>query len=97
MLPRPKVWRHEKVVSEHVFDKLRSIDCTFVEFAEVLEVAEIIEEVDAEPSKELLLLVEWTRPLHAVVVVDDVREEERLITVYEPDPERWADGYRRRR
>jgi hypothetical protein len=99
VIPRPKSWRYEKVVSEHVFDKLRSIDCTFAEFGEVLELAEVIEETALAQLevKEILLLVEWSRPLHLVVIVDDGREEERLLTVYEPDPERWADGYRRRR
>ena len=96
---RPKVWRFEKVVSEHVFDKLRSIDCGLTEFALLLDRAHVIEETDLEPSgiKELLLLIEWSRPLHVVVIVDSHRREERLVTVYEPDPERWSHGYRRRR
>jgi hypothetical protein len=99
VLPRPKVWRYDKVVSEHVFDKLRSIDCTLAEFGELLDAAEVIEEVliEEEQLKELLLLIEWTRSLHVVVVVDAPREEERLVTVYEPDPSLWAAGYRRRR
>jgi hypothetical protein len=31
-LPRPKAWRHPKLISEHAFDKLRLLDCTFAEF-----------------------------------------------------------------
>lgn len=81
------------------FDKLRAIDCTLAEFELLLDAAEIIEEVDLDPdgTKELLLVIDWTRPLHIVVVVDSSRREERLVTVYEPDAERWTDGYRRRR
>lgn len=58
---------------------------------------EIIEEVELEPgeSKELLLLVEWLRPLH--VIVDDIGREERIVTVYEPDPNQWTPDYRERR
>jgi hypothetical protein len=61
--------------------------------------AEVIEETDLDDArlKEVLLLIDWTRPLHLVVVVDDAHEEERLVTVYEPDAATWTDGYRRRR
>jgi len=47
--------------------------------------------------KEVVLVVDWTRPLHVVVIVDDVNDEDRVITVYEPDPNRWSADYRRRR
>jgi hypothetical protein len=36
--------------------------------------------------KEVVLLIEWTRPLQLVAIVDDEREEERIVTAYEPDP-----------
>lgn len=97
-LPRPKVWRFPKVVSEHSFDKLRLLDCTFAEFEVAMEAAEVIEETPLGPAlKEVVLSIEWKRPLHAVVVVDDARHEERIVTVYEPDPDRWSADYRRRR
>ena len=31
-VPRPKVGRHPRLVSEHAFDKLRLLDCTFAAF-----------------------------------------------------------------
>jgi hypothetical protein len=34
--------------------------------------------------------------LHVVVVIDDLRREERLVTVYEPDAGMWTSDYRRR-
>ena len=49
------------------------------------------------PVKELVLLIEWARPLHVVVTVDEIRSEERILTVYEPDADRWDHHYRRRR
>ncbi len=78
---------HPKLISEHAFDKLRLIDCTFAEFGAALEIAEVIEERDqgTDGLKELLVTVERQRPLHVVVVVDDVHEEERIVPVYEPD------------
>jgi hypothetical protein len=97
-LPRPKMWRYPKLLSEHAFDKLRLLDCTFGEFEVAIEQAEVIEEhqLDDTSLKELLLVVDWRRPLHLVVVVDDRLREERVVTVYEPDPALWRD-YRWRR
>ena len=47
--------------------------------------------------KELVLIVDWTRPLHVVVVVDDIRAEERIVTVYEPDRNRWSADFKVRK
>jgi hypothetical protein len=99
-LPRPKVWRYPRLVSEHAFDKLRLLDCTFAEFEIAAERAEVLEEglLDEHGSlKELVLVVDWRRPLHVVVVVDERHREERIVTVYEPDRTRWSSDYRRRR
>ena len=68
-------------MSEHAFDKLRLLDCTFAEFDAALAAAEVIEERQLGPAelKELVLVIDWVRPLHVVVVVDDEHEEERRI------------------
>lgn len=94
-----KQWRHPKAINEHAFDKLHVIDCTLTELDTALDSAEIIEEreLDDGTSKELLLVVDWKRPLHIVVVVDDARREERIVTVYEPLAGQWNADYRRRR
>ncbi len=99
-LPRPKVWVHPQVLTEHVFDKLWALDLTLAEFRILLHVeAEVIEEtaVGEGQIKELVLYVDWALPLHVVVVVDAVHDEERLITVYVPSTERWSDDFRTRR
>lgn len=64
-----------------------------------LESAEVIEEasLESEVLKELLLLVDWKRPLHVVLVVDSRSREERIVTVYEPHWEKWSSDYRERR
>lgn len=96
--PRPKAWQARRLVSEHAFDKLRLIDCLFSEFTAACEVAEVIEEtVVSDGLKELLLTLAWTRPLHVVVIVDEVHREDRVVTVYEPEPARWSTDFRRRR
>jgi hypothetical protein len=96
--PREPQW--PVVLTEHVFDKVRSLDITLAEFASLLDGGWVIEQtlLHGQTVKEVVLVVEWSRPLHVVVVVDGEGQEERIVTVYEPDPKRWsADGRRRRR
>jgi hypothetical protein len=98
-LPRPKVWEYPRLLSEHAYDKLWTLDCTFGEFEAALEIAMVIEEsrLARYSLKELVLTIEWTHPLHVVVVVDPIREEERIVTLYQPNPGLWSSDYRRRR
>lgn len=97
---RPYAKRFGYKYRRHVFDKLRALDLVLAEFQQLLEEGEVIAEADdgsAEFREEVVLLVEWLRPLHVVIVVDSAREEERLVTVYEPDPSIWTADFRRRR
>jgi len=68
---------------------------TLAEFEILLDEGEVIEETSIEEGvKELVLIMEWSRPLHVVLVVDDIREEERIVTVYEPDEDRWSPDFK---
>ena len=91
--------RYRYVYRRHLFDKLRSLDLPLGVFQALLGAGEVIAEAieDALETKELVLLVEWRIPLHVVIAVDVARQEERLVTVYEPDPEQWTADLRRRR
>jgi len=60
----------------------------------------IVEEYPDDRPYPSLLVVGWTgegRPVHVVCAY--VREEDQLIviTVYQPDPNRWDEGFRQRR
>ena len=59
-----KLFRFPIVLTDHVFDKVRSIDMTLAEFREVLQNGLVIEEtVIAETAlKQLVLAVDWLRP-----------------------------------
>lgn len=96
---RPYAKRFRYKYRRHVFDKLRSVDLVLAEFPQLLGRGEVIAEAEDSPAelREIVLLVEWSRPLHVVIVVDSARREERLVTVYEPDPSLWTADYRRRR
>ena len=89
---------YEVVLTDHVFDKVRSIDMTLAEFEQLVDLGDVIETVPVDDGvKELLLVLERTRPLHVVVVVDDLRRERRIVTVYEPDPQQRSTDFRHRR
>jgi len=90
--------RRARLLTTHVFDKVRALDMTLAEFEALLDGGEVVEETPLGPMelKQVRLLLDWLRPLHVVLVVDDVRHEERIVTVYEPDADRWS-GYRERR
>lgn len=95
-----KSFSYPIVLTEHVFDKVRAIDMTLAEFRDLLaDSGQVIEEVAlaAGQVEELVLFIDWLRPLHVVIHVDGVRLEERIVTVYEPDPTRWSPDFRRRR
>lgn len=98
-ISRPYERRFRYVYRQHVFDKLRSVDLNLTEFQHILGVGEVIAEAIEGPDaiKELILLVNWLRPLHVVIVVDESRQEERLVTVYEPTASEWTLDLRRRR
>ena len=72
---------------------------TLAEFEQLLGVGEVIEEtrLGDDEVKELVLVVEWVRPLHVVLVADAFRREQRIVTVYEPDRDRWSADFRGRR
>lgn len=95
----PRASRHRILLTAHVFDKLRSIDLGLAEFELMVNNGITIEEtpLGSASRKEVVLLIAWVRPLHLVVVVDDELEEERIVTLYEPDLTRWRPGFRRRR
>jgi hypothetical protein len=87
------------VLTLHVFEKVRALDITLAEFEQLLDGGQVIEETPLRMMelKQVILVLDWLRPLHVVAVVDDVRQEERIITVYEPDSTRWANSRERRR
>jgi len=65
----------------------------------VLENGEIIEEYPDElpyPAR-LMLAAPEQRPLHVVASDHSDSHKTVIITVYEPNPREWRDGFRRRR
>lgn len=90
--------RGELEFTQHAVDQTLLRRITVQELREAVEVAEVIEEYPTDkygPSCLLLGFTAAARPLH-VQVSDPSRPVIKVITVYQPDPQRWVDlRYRR--
>ncbi len=75
----------------------RGIDETDVRA--VLTTGEMIEDYPTDTPYPSRLLLGWRgiRPLHVVAAYNAADDETIVITVYEPDPNQWEDGFRRRK
>lgn len=68
------------------------------EVFEAIAAGEIIESYeDAEPYPSMLFFGRTVehRPIHVVCAYDSQEDQVIVITVYEPDPDRWEDFRRR--
>jgi len=65
----------------------------------VLETGETIERYPDDQPYPSRLVLGWAgeRPLHVVVADHEGSEMLIVITVYEPDPTLWEEGFRRRK
>lgn len=90
--------RSKLVFRIHAIRRMFERKISVADVRRVLESGEVIEAYpDDEPYPSRLVLG-WigARPLHAVVADDLGAEEIIVITVYEPDPTLWENGFRRR-
>lgn len=73
---RPYVKRYGYQYRRHVFDKLRALDLVLAEFQQLLGRGEVIAEAEDGSAElgELVLLVEWSRPL--IVVTPRVKRRD---------------------
>ncbi|HLB50454.1 MAG TPA: DUF4258 domain-containing protein [Anaerolineales bacterium] len=65
----------------------------------VLAAGETIEDYRDDVPYLSRLILGWRgpRPLHVVVACNVKADETIVITVYEPSPDEWEDGFRRRK
>ncbi|HZW08479.1 MAG TPA: DUF4258 domain-containing protein [Phycisphaerales bacterium] len=82
----------------HAVERMFRWNVSETDIRAVLEHGETIEDRHEElpyPVRLILGRVEG-RPLHVVAAFDEPGDTIIVITVYEPDPARWSDGFRRR-
>ena len=75
----------------------RSISAEDVQ--EVLATGNTIERYPTDRPYPSRLVLGWlgARPLHVVVADNTTQQETIVVTVYEPEPNRWDAGFERRR
>lgn len=87
--------------TRHARDEMRTEERGPIREQEVFEAVtsgEIIERYDHDTPFPSVLLFGRTseeRPIHSVCAYDSLEDQVLVITVYEPDPNRW-EGFRRR-
>lgn len=88
----------EFVYRTHAIERMAQRNVTTGEVRQVVENGETIEDYPEDAPYPSRLVLGWCegRPLH-VVVADDAQDNRAIvITVYEPDPDRWSDDFRER-
>ena len=65
----------------------------------VLEIGEVIEEYSEDTPHPSRLMLGWCsgRPLHLMAAYDEEKQETIIITVYEPDPDKWELDFKKRK
>ncbi len=64
-----------------------------------LETGEVIEDYPDDFPYPSRLVLGWheTRPLHVVAAADKEADETIVVTAYEPDPDEWEEGFKKRK
>jgi len=83
----------------HAIKRMFQRRITEKEVRSVLENGEVIEAYPEDSPYPSRLLFGWvgTKPLHVVAAENSQDEETIVITVYEPNREEWAEGFKRRK
>jgi len=83
----------------HALRRMFERDVRIQDIRDIIDNGEIIKNYDDDmpyPSK-LILGYAGGRPLHIVAAENEQDGEIIIITVYEPDADKWDAGYRRRK
>ena len=93
MTPRQVVFR------VHAIQRMFQRGVTEMDVRVILATGETIETYPDDTPYPSRLVLGWCRgrPLHVVVADNAAAQETIVITVYEPDPDQWEDGFRQRR
>ena len=83
----------------HAIQRMALRDISEADVRAVLTTGEAIEEYPDDTPFPSRLVLGWvgSRPLHVVAADDPEEEDTIVITVYEPEPNQWEVGFRRRR
>ncbi|MBM3214561.1 DUF4258 domain-containing protein [Candidatus Poribacteria bacterium] len=83
----------------HAIRRMFQRAIAYEDVSHVLDNGETIEEYLSDRPYPSRLILGWSggRALHVVVATNAVEQESIVITVYEPDPDKWEPGFRHRK
>ena len=83
----------------HAIQRMFQRGVTVEDVRQVLATGETIENYPDDTPYPSRLVLGWlrSRPLHVVFAENKAMREIIVVTVYEPDPDRWDSDFRRRR
>lgn len=90
----------EWLYTKHAADRAIERGIWSHEVEEAIADGEIIEDYPQDKYGPSCLILGWTeanRPLHVQITYPRPGELIKVITVYEPDPKEWQEGFRERR
>jgi len=83
----------------HAIRRMFQRSITSADVRHVLKTGEVIEDYLNDTPYPSRLMLGWcgSRPLHLVAADSLETQETIIITVYEPDPDKWESGFRKRK
>jgi hypothetical protein len=83
----------------HAIRRMFQRQVDILDIRHILGTGEIIEEYPKDTPHPSRLMLGWrdSRPLHVVVADDKEQQETIVITVYEPDPDKWELDFKKRK
>ena len=83
----------------HAIRRMFQRQVDVLDIRHVLETGEVIEEYLDDTPHPSRLMLGWCsgRPLHLVAADNKENQETIIITVYEPDPDKWEPDFKKRK
>lgn len=91
---------YSRIFRAHSLEKLYQRNITFDELKEIENNLQVVEEYkDDKPFPSCLILgfTKSDRPIHLVFAINEIEKVVIIITVYQPDENKWVDNFKRRK
>ena len=83
------------VFRSHAIQRMFEREISEQDIRHILATGRTIEAYPADKPYPSQLVLGWceSRPIHVVIAENTIEQETIIITVYEPDPDRWEPGF----